>query len=66
MRDCKIYYFLTDMTIIHWPRPLLGLSSHIYRVYFLTGPAQKVLSIRLHQNSIKKVLSDRIYLLTGT
>ena len=30
MRDCKIYYFLTDMTIIHWPRPLLGLSSHIY------------------------------------
>ena len=30
MRDCKIYYFLTDMTIIHWPRPLLGLPSHIY------------------------------------
>ena len=38
----------------------------LYRVSFLTGPAQKVLSVRLHSISHQKVLSVVIYLPADT
>ena len=43
-----------------------GSQVPIYRVFFLTGSAQKVISVRLHSKSLQKVLNVRIYLLTGT
>ena len=52
-----VSYFLDQMAII-WIGILIGTqdSQHfaIYRVFFLTGPTQKVLNIRLHSKSHQK------------